>query len=91
MNKPIDLNQSILELKRLVMYKFWYDFVKLKYDKKAKLCYMHTDSYLTYKKTDDIYKDIVEGVETKFYTSNYELNRPLQKEKSKKGYWFNER
>ena len=77
MNKPINLNQSILELKRLVMYKFWYDCVKLKYDKKAKLCYMDTDSYLTYKKTDDIYKDIVEGDETIFCTSNYELNRPL--------------
>ena len=37
-----------------------------------------------YIKTDDIYKDIVEDVETKFYTSNYELGRPLSKEKSKK-------
>ena len=32
----------------------------------------------------DIYKDIVEDVETRFDTSNYELNRPLPKGKNKK-------
>ena len=35
-------------------------------------------------KIDDIYIDIVEDVETKFEASNYELNRPLPKGKSKK-------
>ena len=28
------------------MYEFWYDYVKAKYDKKAKLCYMDTDSFI---------------------------------------------
>ena len=37
-----------------------------------------------YIKTDDIYKDIAEYVETKFDTSNYELDRPLPKGKNKK-------
>ena len=32
----------------------------------------------------DIYKDIVEDVETRFDTSNYALNRPLPKGKNKK-------
>ena len=32
----------------------------------------------------DIYKDIVEDVETRFDTSNYEMNRPLPKGKNKK-------
>ena len=41
------------------MYEFWYDYVKLKYGEKAKLCYMDTDSFIVYiKKTNDIYKDI---------------------------------
>ena len=35
-------------------------------------------------KTDDIYKDIAEDIETRFDTSNYELIRPLPKEKNKK-------
>ena len=66
------------------MYEFWYDYVKLKYGKKAKLCYMDTHSFTVYIKTDDIYRDIVEDVETRFDTSNYELNRPLLKGKIKK-------
>ena len=35
-------------------------------------------------KPDDVYKDIVENVETRFDTSNYDLDRPLTKEKNKK-------
>ena len=35
-------------------------------------------------KTDDIYKDIAQDVETRFNTSNYELHRPLPKGKNKK-------
>ena len=35
-------------------------------------------------KSDDIYKDIAEDVETRFDTSNYELDRPLPKGKNKK-------
>ena len=30
-------------------------------------------------KSNDIYKDIAEDVETRFDTSNYELDRPLPK------------
>ena len=66
------------------MYEFWYDYVKAKYDEKAKLRYMNTDSFIVYIKTDDIYKDIAEDVETGFDTSNYELERPLLKGKNKK-------
>ena len=35
-------------------------------------------------KTDDVYKDIAEDVETIFDTSNYEFDRPLPKEKIRK-------
>ena len=45
---------------------------------------MDTGSFIVYIKTDDIYKDIVEEVETRFDTSNYELDRPLPKGKNKK-------
>ena len=30
------------------MYEFWYDYVKPKYNEKAKLCYMDTDSFILY-------------------------------------------
>ena len=38
---------------------------------------MDTDSFTVCTKTDDIYKEIAEDIETRFYTSNYELDRPL--------------
>ena len=35
---------------------------------------MDTDSFIIYRETDDIYKDIAENVEARFDTSNYELD-----------------
>ena len=66
------------------MYKFWYDYVKPKYGENAKLCSMDTDSFIVHVKIDDIYKDIAEDVETRFDTSNVEIDRPLPKGKNKK-------
>ena len=66
----------MLELSIVLMYEFWYDYVIPKYGEKAKLCYMDTDSFIVYIKTDDIHKDLAEDVETRFDTSNYELERP---------------
>ena len=37
--------------------------------------------FIVYIKTDDFYKDIPEYVETRFDTSNYQLDRPLPKGK----------
>ena len=51
--------------------------------KKTKLCYMDRNSFIVYIRTDDIYKDIEEDVETSFDTSNYELDRLLPKGENK--------
>ena len=83
MNKPVYLGLSILELSKIVMCEFWYDYVKPKYDEKAKLCFMDTDSFIAYIKTDDIYKDVAEDAETRFDTSTNELDRPLPKGKNR--------
>ena len=45
---------------------------------------MDTDSFIDYIKTEDIYSDITNDDETRFDTSNFELDRPLPKEKIKK-------
>ena len=66
------------------MYEFWYDYVKPNHDEKAKLCYMDTNTFILYIKTDDINSDIAEDFETRFDTSSYELNKPLPKGKTEK-------
>ena len=52
--------------------------------KKIKPCYMGADSFTDHVETDYINKNIAEEVETKFDTSNYELNKPVLKRKNKK-------
>ena len=83
-NKPVHFGLSKLDLSKTLMYQFWYEYVKLKYGENAKLCYMETGSFIVHVKTDDISKDIAEDVGTRFDTSNFELDKPLPKEKNKK-------
>ena len=73
LNKSVHLGLSMLELP--------------KYGEKVNSSYIDTDSFVIYIKTDDIYKDIAEDVETRFNTSNYEsernsIDRPLPKGKN---------
>ena len=84
MNKPIYLGLSILEISKILMYEFWYDYMKPKYDNNVQLCYMDTDSFIMNIKTNDFYEDIASDVENRFDTSNYEVNRPLPMRKNKK-------
>ena len=62
MNKPVYLGLSTLDLAKIIMYEFWYEYVEPKYGERAKFCYMDTD--ILYVKTDDIYKGIAEDVKT---------------------------
>ena len=88
-NKPVYLDLSRLEISKTLMYKFWYLYVKPKYQDNAKLCYMDTNSFIIYIKTEDFYEDIPDDVEKRFDASNYECNsiecdRPLPTGKNKK-------
>ena len=84
MNKPIYLGLSILDISKILMYEFWYGYMKPKYNNNVKLCYMDTESFVMNIKTSDFYKDIANDVECKFDTSNYEVDRPLPTRKKKK-------
>ena len=66
MNKPVCLGLLRLELSKIIIYEFWYDYVKPKFDEKG---------FIVHIKTDNIYKDIAEDVETRLDTSNYEKGR----------------
>ena len=84
MNTPIYLGLSILEIRKILMYEFWYDYMKPKHNNNVKLCYMDTDCLIMVIKTNDFYKDLANDVENRFDTSNYEVSRPLPMGKNKK-------
>ena len=83
-NKSVYLGLSILEISKTLMYEFWYDYIKPKYQQNAKLCYMDTSSFIIHVKTEDVYEVIADDVEKRFDTSNYEVDRPLPTGKNKK-------
>ena len=84
MNKPVYLEQAILDLSKIVMYEFHYHYMKRKYsDDKLKLCYVDTNSLMYDIETDNFYEDIAGHVESKFDTSGYNNNRPLPVGKNK--------
>ena len=86
MSKPIYLGQEILDINKTLMYEFWYDYIKLKYGDKARLCFMDTDSFVINIKTVDFYNDIAIDVGKWFDTSKYDEKdeRPLPIGKNKK-------
>ena len=71
MNKSIHLDMSILDISKTLMYEFWYDYIKPKYQwngiqrscaqYKAKICSIYTDSFLF--QTEHFYEEIVDDVE----------------------------
>ena len=60
LNKPIIVGASVLGLSKLLMYHFWYGYVKERYGNNAQLGYMDTDSFIFQVETEDIYKDMAE-------------------------------
>ena len=78
MDKPIAVGQTILDVSKVLMYEFYYDYLKPKYQDKVKFCYMDTDSFVLRIQTDDFYEDISNDVDKWFDTSNYDKsdNRP---------------
>ena len=77
MNKPVYLSQAILDLSKIVMYEFHYDYMKQKYNNdRLQLCYTDTDSLVYHIKTNDFYINIADDVPTRFDISGY-CDRPL--------------
>ena len=50
-NKPVNLGLSILELSKMLMYKFFFDYVNPKYGERANLFCIDSNSFI---KIDDI-------------------------------------
>ena len=78
MNKPVYLGQAILDLSKIIMYEFHYNYMVPKYGlEKLKLCYMDTDSLVYDIKIEDFYENIADDIPARFNTSGYCPNRPL--------------
>ena len=83
-NKAIYLGLPILDISKIPMYEFWYDYLKPKYKQNLQLCYMDTSSFIFNVKTEDWYKDISNDIEKRFDTSNIQTKRPLKTGVNKK-------
>ena len=46
MTKPLYLSMSVLDISKILVYEFWYDYIKPKYGDRAKPCCKDTDSFI---------------------------------------------
>ena len=62
MNKPLYLGMTILDISKILMYKFWCDYIKPKYGDRAKLCYTDSDSFIIHIFTENLFEGIAVDV-----------------------------
>ena len=53
MVRPIYVDISILDIRKTLMYEFWYDNIKRKNRDRAKLCYTDTDRFVIHVTNED--------------------------------------
>ena len=76
-NKPVYVGQAILDLSKILMFDFHYNYIREKYKGgQASLLFTDTDSLLYLIHTDDFYKDISHDIKTHFDTSDYPSDHP---------------
>ena len=83
-NKPAYLGLSILDLNKIAMYEFWYDYIKPKYGENANFVIWIKTTSLSMQIQDILTKDIAKAVDKRFDTSSFEIGRPLPLGKNKK-------
>ena len=76
LNKPISVGFTVLEISKLIMYQFYYDYLKPKYGDRCTLLFTDTDSLCCHIETDDLYADMAQNLDL-FDTSNFEQDHPL--------------
>ena len=57
LNKPACIRMCILELSKVLIYEFHYDYTKNKYGNNSRLLFTDTDSLKYEIKTENVYKD----------------------------------
>ena len=83
LNRPAYIGMCILDLSKTLMYDFHYNYIKKKYENKAKLLFTDTDS-LTYEiEAEDVYQDFFNDKD-KFDNSDYPESSPYFDKTNKK-------
>jgi len=75
--RPIAIGVAVLELSKLTMYRFWYDYAKVKWGDKLQLILSGTDSFFMEIETDNFEADSLPDLTSEFDTSNYDKNSPV--------------
>ena len=83
LNRPAYVGMCILDLSKTLMYDFHYNYIKQKYDSKAKLLFTDTDSLTFEIQTEDVYKDFWRDKE-RFDNSDYNKESPFYNTANKK-------
>ena len=82
LNKPVYTGMTILENSKILMYEFYYQYLKARYGPKCGLIYTDTDSLILDIHTEDIYRDMSEH-QWLYDTSNYSKDHPLYDDRNK--------
>ena len=82
-NVPTYTGMAILDLSKLIMYRFYYDVIKHQYGDNVSLLLMDTDSFLFHVYTKDIYKDMLKQLHL-YDTSDYPQTHECYSEANKK-------
>ena len=83
LNRPSYVGFVVLDVSKLLMYDFHYNYIKKKYGDKAKLLFTDTDSLCYEFQTDDLYLDMKDD-HHQFDTSNYKEDNFLYSLENKK-------
>ena len=84
-NKPIAVGGAVLDLSKLLMNQFYYDYIIPKFGyENVKLTFTDTDSLCLHIRTPDIYQSIKPDIKKWFDTSNFPKDHPLYYGKNKK-------
>ena len=74
LNKPAFIGMCILQLSKILIYEFYYDYIKIKYRNNLKPLFTDTDSFINKIKDEDFQKDFCINKEMLDF-SNY-LTKP---------------
>ena len=76
LNRPIYIGFTVLELAKVMMYNFHYDYIKAKYGDNATLLLTDTDSLFYEIESKDLYSDMKSDLHL-FDTSTYPIDHEL--------------